>query len=91
MQRGIFYLLFCLLTACSISVSGQNTAHPYLNPDLPVDQRVDDLISRMTLEEKAGQMVDAAKDLPQLNIPKYGWWSEALHGVARAGKATVFP
>jgi beta-glucosidase len=64
---------------------------PYLNPDLPVDQRIDDLIGRMTLEEKASQMVDAAAELPQLNVPGYGWWSEALHGIARAGKATIFP
>ena len=64
---------------------------PYLNTKLPIDNRVDDLIGRMTLEEKSKQMVNAAEALPKLDIPQYGWWSEALHGVARAGKATIFP
>src|SRR5215470_6073985 len=64
---------------------------PYLNPALPTDQRVDDLISRMTLEEKASQLVNQARAIPRLQVPEYDWWSEALHGVARAGIATVFP
>jgi len=63
----------------------------YLDSTLPVDVRVDDLISRMTLEEKASQLVNQSRAIPRLNIPEYDWWSEALHGVARAGKATVFP
>ena len=63
----------------------------YLNPSLPVEQRVDDLISRMTLEEKASQLVNQARAIPRLGIPEYDWWSEALHGVANAGVATVFP
>ena len=84
------------MVLCSIffgfkSVFAQQQVLPYLNPDFPIDQRVDDLIGRMTLQEKASQMVDAASELPRLNVPGYGWWSEALHGVARAGKATVFP
>ena len=64
---------------------------PYLNPSLPIDKRVDDLISRMTLEEKASQLVNQSRGIPRLGIPEYDWWSEALHGVARAGIATVFP
>jgi beta-glucosidase len=64
---------------------------PYLDPSLPVDQRVDDLVSRMTLEEKASQMQDIARAVPRLGIPAYNWWNEGLHGVARAGQATVFP
>src|SRR5438477_6537721 len=64
---------------------------PYLDPNLPIDQRVDDLVSRMTLEEKASQMVNQARAIPRLQVPAYDWWSEALHGVARAGTATVFP
>ncbi len=64
---------------------------PFLNPDLPTDTRVADLIGRMTLEEKAGQLGTAAPAIPRLGIPAYDWWSEALHGVARAGRATVFP
>ncbi|MBI4420270.1 MAG: hypothetical protein HY560_05545, partial [Gemmatimonadetes bacterium] len=64
---------------------------PYLNPDLPVDVRVADLARRMTLEEKAGQLGNSAPAIPRLGIPAYDWWNEALHGVARAGRATVFP
>ncbi len=71
--------------------SAQSTRPPYLDPSLPLDQRVDDLVSRMTLEEKASQIQDVARAIPRLNIPAYNWWNEGLHGVARAGHATVFP
>ena len=64
---------------------------PYLDPSLPINARVDDLISRMTLEEKASQLVNQARAIPRLQVPAYDWWSEALHGVANAGTATVFP
>ena len=63
---------------------------PYLNPALPTDQRVDDLISRMTLEEKASQLVNQARAIPRLGVPAYDWWSESLHGVAVNG-TTEFP
>src|SRR5499427_6109821 len=66
-------------------------SQPYLNPDLPPELRAADLVSRMTLEEKALQMQNAAPALPRLGIPAYDWWNEGLHGVARAGLATVFP
>lgn len=71
-------------------ISGQ-PAFPFQNPDLPLRERVEDLVSRMTLEEKASQMQDWAQAVPRLGIPEYGWWNECLHGVARAGTATVFP
>jgi beta-glucosidase len=64
---------------------------PFQNTDLPLDARVDDLISRMTLAEKAAQMLHEAPAIPRLGIPAYNWWNEGLHGVARAGVATVFP
>jgi beta-glucosidase len=63
----------------------------YLNPALPVDQRVDDLVSRMTVEEKATQFSSTSAAIPRLQIPAYNWWSEGLHGVANQGIATVFP
>ena len=66
-------------------------AMPYRNPSLPIEQRVDDLISRMTLDEKVRQMQHTAPAIPQIGIPAYDWWNEALHGVARSGYATVFP
>lgn len=64
---------------------------PYQNPSLPVEQRVDDLVNRMTLDEKASQMRHQAPAIPRLGIPAYDWWSEGLHGIARSGYATVFP
>jgi beta-glucosidase len=76
-----------LLPCCSFS----QTPAPYLDPALPIDQRVNDLVSRLTLEEKVAQMQDVAPAIPRLNIPAYNWWNEGLHGVARAGTATVFP
>jgi beta-glucosidase len=62
----------------------------YLDPSLPAEQRAADLVSRMTLEEKATQLVNQARAVPRLNIPAYDWWSEALHGVAVNG-TTEFP
>jgi beta-glucosidase len=61
------------------------------NPALPVSERVHALIAKMTLEEKAGQLGNAAPAIPRLGVPEYNWWNEGLHGVARAGIATVFP
>jgi len=63
----------------------------FLNPSLPLDERVRDLISRMTLQEKIGQMSHESRAIPRLGIPAYNYWSEALHGVARSARATVFP
>ena len=64
---------------------------PFMNPALPTEQRVNDLIGRMTLEEKVEQMRDHAPAIPRLGVPKYDWWNEALHGVAFGGYATNFP
>ena len=68
-----------------------NVRAPYLDPNLPIERRVDDLVSRMTLEEKVSQMMNAAPAIPRLGVPEYDWWNEALHGVAFNGVATVFP
>ena len=64
---------------------------PFQDPDAPIDSRASDVVSRLTLEEKVGQMMNAAPAVPRLGIPAYDWWNEGLHGVARAGRATVFP
>ncbi len=69
---------------------GPSTA-PYLDPTLPVEARVQDLVARMTLEEKIAQMIYTAPAIERLGIPEYDWWNECLHGVGRAGVATVFP
>jgi beta-glucosidase len=89
-------LLFILV---GISITGfASDAHkppaaalPYQNASLPIDQRVDDLIARMTLDEKVSQLVNDAPAIPHLNVPAYNWWSEGLHGMAFSGYATLFP
>jgi beta-glucosidase len=64
---------------------------PFRNPALPIEQRVDDLVSRLTLEEKVSQLIDRAAPIPRFDIPAYNWWNEGLHGIARSGYATMFP
>jgi beta-glucosidase len=84
--------LFLLASAGLVTVS--SLAHAAgSNPIPPIDfeRRATDLVGWMTLEEKASQVVDVAPAIPRLGIPAYNWWSEGLHGVARAGEATVFP
>ncbi|HEY3704240.1 MAG TPA: glycoside hydrolase family 3 C-terminal domain-containing protein [Terracidiphilus sp.] len=66
-------------------------AMPFRNPALRIEQRVDDLVSRLTLEEKVAQTLDRAAAIPRLDIPAYNWWNEGLHGIARSGFATMFP
>jgi beta-glucosidase len=66
-------------------------AQVWRDPAQPAARRIDDLVSRLTLEEKAAQMQDATPAIPRLGIPSYSFWNEALHGVARGGEATVFP
>jgi beta-glucosidase len=85
--RGSFAL--SLILAASLPVVAQQ--QPYMDPAVPVDRRVDDLIGRMTLEEKVQQMRDHAPAIPRLGVPKYDWWNEGLHGVAFSGSATEFP
>ena len=66
--------------------------YPFENYNLPFESRVDDLVSRLTLEEKVFQMLNSAPAIPRLNIPAYDWWNETLHGVARTPfKVTVYP
>ena len=66
-------------------------AMPFRDAALPIEQRVDDLVSRMTLEEKVSQLIDRAAPIPHLDVPAYNWWNEGLHGIARSGYATLFP
>ena len=83
-----------LITGCLFlpaACFGQ-TAYPFQNTALTFEQRVDDLVSRLTLEEKVGQMLNAAPAITRLGIPAYDWWNEVLHGVARTPyHVTVYP
>jgi beta-glucosidase len=76
--------------AGSAAPSPQAT-EPYKNLDLGFEARARDLVSRMTVAEKVSQLTNQAAEIPRLDVPAYEWWNEALHGVARAGSATVFP
>ncbi len=83
---------FCLaLIAPLLSLPLAAQTPTYRDLSQPFTVRARDLVSRMTLEEKVSQMQNGAAAIPRLGIPSYDWWSEALHGVARAGVATVFP
>ena len=85
-------LLVGLALALPVHAQEEATAQAgYMNPALPLEQRINDLIGRMTLEEKVSQMRDHAAPIPRLGVPKYDWWNEGLHGVAFAGFATNFP
>jgi beta-glucosidase len=81
--------IFCLLLFFEVRLVAQSPA--YLNAALPQEIRVQDLLKRMTLEEKASQINNTSPAIERLQIPAYNWWNEALHGVARAGLATSFP
>jgi len=65
--------------------------HKWLNSKLPIEERVDSLVKEMTLEEKASQLLYTSKAIPRLGVPEYNWWNECLHGIARAGRATIYP
>src|SRR5512146_156195 len=74
-----------------MSATGATEKLLYLDTSLTFEERAKDLVGRLTLEEKVGLMSHPAHAVPRLNIPAYNYWSEALHGVARNGRATVFP
>jgi beta-glucosidase len=85
----ILVTVLCLTT--SLALTQVQPAALYKDPHAPMDARVDDLISRMTLEEKVSQLTSDSVAIDRLAVPAYNWWNEALHGVGRAGRATVFP
>ncbi|MCL4131434.1 UNVERIFIED_CONTAM: hypothetical protein GTU68_059056 [Idotea baltica] len=87
-KRVFLISLILLVFGCAES----NTyTYQFQNPELDIDNRVKDLLSQLTLEEKISQMRYDAPAIDRLGIPEYNWWNECLHGVARAGEATVFP
>ncbi len=84
----IFLFCACILCISSL-VDGQSKT--YLDPNISFEERAGDLVSKLTLEEKVSQMMNATPAIDHLDIPPYDWWNEALHGVGRSGNATVFP
>src|ERR1700733_7641423 len=82
-----------LASALLSSAAPAQTAKPapYLDSSLPTQQRIDDLVSRMTLDEKVAQLINTTPAIPRLGVPAYDYWSEGLHGIARSGYATMFP
>ena len=82
-------LLIAAGALCGLSASAQTL--PYQNPNLPSEARAKDLVTRLTLKEKAGLMKDVSDAIPRLGIKKFNWWSEALHGYANQGPVSVFP
>jgi len=93
MKRFFAITVFFLISSILTKVYAQEDVNKmaFRNINLSTEERVNDLVSRMTLQEKADQLLYTAPSIPRLGIPSYNWWNEALHGVARAGYATVFP
>ena len=85
-KKGLFLVMIFLFT-----VSSWAQQYPYQNNKLSSEERATDLLSRLTLSEKAALMQNNSPAIPRLGIKAYEWWNEALHGVGRSGIATVFP
>jgi len=90
-MKNFKWLLLGMFFLVNFGFTQEEALPPYKDVNLPVKARVTDLVSRMTLQEKVSQMVFDAPAIERLDIPEYNWWNECLHGVARAGIATVFP
>jgi beta-glucosidase len=91
MRTSVRIVATLVVALTTSSMRGQNAEQPgYLNPSLPAHDRAVDLVNRMTLEEKASQLVNTARAIPRLHVDAYQWWSEALHGVINQG-VTEYP
>jgi beta-glucosidase len=88
---GSFTAVACGLAAGLLALPVPAADPAYLDTHHTFEDRAADLVAHMTLEEKISQLQNDAAAIPRLNVPAYEWWNEALHGVARAGTATVFP
>ena len=86
MKKGLLFIVSFLLSA---NLWAQSL--PYQNPNLSSEERAKDLVSRLTLSEKATLMCDISDSVPRLGIKQFQWWSEALHGLANNDSVTVFP
>jgi beta-glucosidase len=88
---ALMFALSALVTGRPPRLEAQENLPPYQQQSLSPEQRAADLVSRMTLEEKVAETVNASAAVPRLGVPAYDFWSEGLHGVARSGYATLFP
>ncbi|GAB2526266.1 glycoside hydrolase family 3 C-terminal domain-containing protein [Rufibacter soli] len=94
MKKIYLFFTFCAIVgiAAFTVIKEEKYAYPFQDPSLTIEARVNDLVSRLTLEEKVAQMLNAAPAIDRLGIPSYDWWNEVLHGVARTPyKVTVYP
>lgn len=87
-MKRIIFILFCFTISFSNS---QNNPEPWYDTSKSFEERIDMLIEQMNVEEKVTQLMNDSPEIKRLNVVGYNWWNEALHGVARSGKATVFP
>ncbi|MCQ2196873.1 MAG: glycoside hydrolase family 3 C-terminal domain-containing protein [Bacteroidaceae bacterium] len=101
LKRNLLALSMMALISCPVTTFAKTRAHssqkedavqyPFQDPKLSIEKRADDLLSRLTLDEKVSLMMHQSKAVERLGVPSFQWWNEALHGVGRNGKATVFP
>ena len=89
MKKGLIIIVLAVLLGGVSTATAQN--FPFQDTSLTVDERVEDLLSRLTLDEKLSMMEHRNPAIPSLGLPAYSWWNEALHGVGRNGLATVWP
>lgn len=90
-MTGYFHRIATSICIAIMATSAFGQMLPFQNPDLTADERAQDLLGRLTLEEKISMLTNNSPAIERLGIPEYNWWNEALHGVGRAGTATVFP
>jgi len=88
---AVRYQLLSLLVCCGVAAAQTTSTPVYLDPSKPQEQRIADLISQLTLEEKAEQLNHLNTGIPRLNVPMWGGWNQALHGVWSKGPTTLFP
>ena len=91
-MKKISFFLAVSISFISSAYAQKKYEYPFQDPSLPLGSRVNDLVSRLTLEEKVAQMLNVTPAIERLGIPPYDWWNECLHGVARTSfKTTSYP
>ncbi len=91
LKNSNLWIFSFLILISSFTIHSQDVSYPFQDVKLDTELRADDLLKRLSLDEKVAQMQDVAPAIDRLGIPEYNWWNESLHGVARAGAATSYP